>query len=104
VPAVVFNPSQDRFEPVPIDLGPETDRVFLALFGTGIRNRKYLGDVTAQVGGVGAQVFYAGPQGQFEGLDQVNVLLPRSLAGRGEVEVVLTVEGQAANAVRINIR
>ena len=103
-PVAAFNPAQSRFEPVPVDLGPDTDRLFLALFGTGIRNRKSLSDVTAKVGGADAQVVYAGPQNQFDGLDQVNILLPHSLSGRGEVDVVLTVEGQAANIVRIDIR
>ncbi len=90
--------------PAPIDLGPEGDRVFLLLFGTGIRNRIAANRVTATVGGVNAPVIFSGPQGQFPGLDQVNVEIPRTLAGRGAVDVVLTVEGAAANTVRIAIR
>ena len=35
-------------------------------------------------------------QGDLVGLDQVNVEVPRSLAGRGDVDVVLTVDGVAA--------
>jgi uncharacterized protein (TIGR03437 family) len=38
------------------------------------------------------------------GLDQVNVQLPRSLAGRGDVDVVLTVDGKIAIMVRVNIK
>jgi len=38
------------------------------------------------------------------GLDQVNVLIPRSLIGRGEVDVVLTVDGKPANTVRVAIK
>jgi hypothetical protein len=34
----------------------------------------------------------------------VNVLLPKTLAGRGEVDVVLSVDGSAANTVRLNIK
>ena len=49
------------------------------------------------------QVLYAGPQSQFVGLDQVNVLLGRSLIGRGQVNVVLTVDGKVANTVTITI-
>lgn len=45
-----------------------------------------------------------GPQGSYAGLDQVNVVLPRSLAGRGEVDVLLTVDGRAANPAKINIK
>jgi len=43
-------------------------------------------------------------QCDFTGLDQINVLVPRSLAGRGEVEVLLTVQAQMANPVRIQIK
>jgi hypothetical protein len=43
------------------------------------------------------------PQGQYPGLDQVNVRLPRSLAGRGEVNIALTVDGKAANTVTVRV-
>jgi hypothetical protein len=32
------------------------------------------------------------------------VQLPRSLAGRGEVDVLLTVDGRQANAVKVNFK
>lgn len=51
-----------------------------------------------------AEVLYAGPQGDFAGLNQINVRVPRSLAGRGEVDIALTVDGQAANVVKVNIQ
>ena len=47
---------------------------------------------------------YAGLQGQYEGLDQVNVLLPRELAGRGLVDVTLTMDSKPANTVQVAIR
>jgi uncharacterized protein (TIGR03437 family) len=89
--------------PVPIDLGAATDQVILELFGTGIRGRSALTAVTAKVGGQDAEVQYAGPQGGFAGLDQVNVRVPRSLAGRGAVDVVLTVDGKTANTVTVRV-
>jgi len=46
-------------------------------------------------------VLYAGAQGTLAGLDQVNAQLPQSLAGRGEVDVMLTVDGKPANTVRV---
>jgi uncharacterized protein (TIGR03437 family) len=88
----------------PIDLGPETDLIFLLLYGTGIRGRSSLSAVTAKIGGVDAPVEYAGPVAGFTGLDQVNVRVPRSLMGRGEVNVQLTVGGRTANTVTVNIR
>ncbi len=56
------------------------------------------------IGGGEAPVNYAGPQGGFVGLDQINVLIPRSLAGRGVVDVVLTVDGIPADTVQIVIQ
>jgi uncharacterized protein (TIGR03437 family) len=49
-------------------------------------------------------VLFADPAPGFIGLDQVNLPIPRSLAGRGEVDVVVTVEGKVANTVKINIK
>jgi uncharacterized protein (TIGR03437 family) len=88
----------------PIDLGPETEQAILMLFGTGIRARSTLAGVTATIGGTAAEVQYAGPQGDYVGLDQVNVRVPRSLAGRGDVDIVLTVDGKTANVVTVNIQ
>ena len=87
----------------PIDLGPEGDQVFLLLFGTGIRNLTT--PATAKVGGVTVPVLGAVPQGQFPGLDQVNIgPLPRTLVGKGSVEIELTIDTVQANFVKVNIR
>jgi len=93
-----------QFVTRPIDLGPEGDQVFLVLFGTGLRFRTALSAVTAKIGGVDAPVSFAGAQGSFIGLDQVNLMVPRSLVGRGEVDVALTVDGKTANTVRVQIK
>ncbi len=103
-PVAQFDAAQQRFVPRPIDLGAQTDQVFLILFGTGIRGRSSLAKVTAQIGGEPVEILYAGPQGDFVGLDQVNLKLPRTLAGRGEIEIKLSTDGTNANPVRINIR
>lgn len=89
----------NRYVPSPISLGPATDQLFLLLFGTGIR-----GAVTATIGGLPAEVLYAGPQGEFDGLDQINLRIPRGLAGRGSVDIALWADGQRANTVRIAIQ
>jgi uncharacterized protein (TIGR03437 family) len=99
-----FESALGRFVAVPIDLGPETEQVFLILFGTGIRFRSSLAAVTCRVGETNAEVLYAGEQSGFVGLDQCNVRLPRALAGRGEVDIALTVDGKAANTVRVAIK
>lgn len=86
---------------VPIDLGPATDRVYLSLYATGVRNCSY---TTVQIGGIDAQVTGSQAQGQFPGLDQVNLLLPRLLEGKGEVPLTLSACGTTSNTVRITIR
>jgi uncharacterized protein (TIGR03437 family) len=103
-PVARFDPAQGKFVAVPIDLGAETDQVFLLLFGTGVRKRSALSASTVKVGGVDAPVQFAGAQGEFAGLDQLNVLLPRSLKGRGEVTVNCVVEQRDANPVTVTIK
>ncbi len=99
-----WDATQSRFVAAPIDLGGESEQVYLILFGTGLRFRSALSGVAAQIGGANALVTYAGAQNEFAGLDQLNLLLPRSLAGRGEVDLTVTVDGKPANTVRVNIR
>jgi uncharacterized protein (TIGR03437 family) len=99
-----YDSAQQKFVAAPIDLGPAGDQLFLILFGTGIRGRSNLSATGCTIGGVAAEALYAGQQGGFVGLDQVNVRIPRSLAGRGEMDVVLRVDGVTANTVRISVK
>jgi len=90
------------FKPVPVDLGPAGDRVFLSLYGTGFRAGA---SATAKVGGVGVPVYGFAPVTAYPGLDVVNIgPLPRQLAGRGEVDVTFSVDGKAANTVGVSSR
>ncbi len=100
-PVAQYDNNLKKFVPLPIDLGPETEQVVLLLFGTGIRKRSA---VQVQIGGVAMQVDYAGAQGGYVGLDQINVRLSRALLGRGEVEARLTVDGKPANSVTLQIK
>ncbi len=99
-----LDPATNRHVPVPIDLGQAGERVFLILFGTGIRFRSSLNAVTATIGGSNAEVSFAGKPGALVGLDQVNVEVPRILAGRGNVDIILKVDGKAANTVQVSIK
>lgn len=101
---VKFDFAKGQWVALPIDLGAATEQVYLILYGTGIRLRSSLSNVTATIGGTPATVSYAGAQNDFVGLDQVNILLPRSLIGRGLVEVVLQVEGKPANGVKVSVK
>lgn len=97
-----FDPIEKRFAALPIDLGAETDRVFLILYGTGLRGRT--ASASALIGNVPTSVEYVGAQGTFVGLDQVNLLLPRSLIGRGDVDINLVMQGRMANPLRVKIK
>ncbi|MDX2032764.1 MAG: hypothetical protein SF339_18955 [Blastocatellia bacterium] len=103
-PIARWDEAQRRFVGAPIDLGAATDQVYLIVFGTGFRYRASLSGAFVKIGGLDAPPLFLGPQGGFVGLDQMNLLLPRSLAGRGEVDLVLTVDSQPANIVKLQIR
>jgi uncharacterized protein (TIGR03437 family) len=60
--------------------------------------------VTALIGGTAIQPTFAGAQNDFVGLDQINLLLPRSMAGRGDVDVAVSVDTLPANVVKISIK
>ena len=98
-PAFACTAAPGSCQPAPIDLG--TGQAYLLLFGTGIRNLRAVTEASVTVEGVSVPILYAGDQGQFVGLDQVNLLLPPELAGRGPVELILTVNSKPANTVRL---
>ena len=98
---LIFDPTTRAS--VAVDLGGERDQLFLLLFGTGLRG--FTSEVTATVGDESVPVLGAVPQGEFVGLDQINIgPLPGSLAGRGEVNILLTTDGKPANTVSVNVR
>lgn len=102
-PVAAFDESAGEFQAHPIDFrGGES--LYLLLFGTGIRGNTGLDNVTASVGGVDVPVFFAGEQGQFAGLDQVNIgPLPLSLGGEGLIDIIVRIDGVVSNTVRANM-
>lgn len=103
-PVSRLDSTTNTFVPVPIDFGAATDRLFILLFGTGISGRSSLGAVSLQVGGENAPVSFAGVQGDFAGLDQINAELSRNLIGKGSVNVNLTIDGRTANVVTLTFK
>lgn len=58
----------------------------------------------ATIGNLNLPVLFAGAQGTFVGLDQINLgPIPRELIGAGTVNVTLRVNNQPANAIQICI-
>ena len=103
-----------NYVPQPFDITVNGKPNYVVLFGTGIRNAVALnpGDENGvaestriTIDGIEARVLYAGAQGQYVGLDQINVELPASLQGGGRrVEVVVTINGSEANRVTIRLK
>lgn len=104
-PVARFDAGTSRYVPQPFNLGPIGEQVYLILFGTGIRRRTNLASVTGSVDGLGTPVSFAQAQGSLIGTDQINLgPLPRALAGRGNVNVSLNVEGRSTNVLVVTIQ
>lgn len=91
----------------PISLGPVTDRVYLEIYGTGGIRAGTPADlaatVTVTMAGVNMPMLAAVQQGQYPGMDQLNIgPLPRSL-GDGDVVIQVMVAGILANPVHFTI-
>lgn len=85
----------------PVSAGTASNSAYLVLVGSGLGSTT---QATATIGGVNATVTYAGPQGTYPGLDQYNILIPPSLAGKGQVDVIVTAAGLPSNTVNITIQ
>jgi uncharacterized protein (TIGR03437 family) len=85
----------------PLSVGGAGDTLYVELYGTGIR-----GAASVQVfaGGQSVPVLYAGGVAGYAGLDQVNLSIPRSLAGAGDVRVYVVADGAMSNAVVLNVQ
>lgn len=93
----------NSFVASPIDLGPESDVVVLLAFGSGFRNAAQ-SSLSATIGGTASTFVATAPVAGLAGLDQANILIPRSLIGRGNVDVVFMAGGKTANTVTLNIK
>ncbi len=104
-----------NFQQPPFDVVVNGRPNILVLYGTGVRRvpaanpndgNGVAESVTVTIDGKPATVLYAGAQGSFTGLDQLNIEFPTALAGQGtrRVEVVVTVGGVTANRVTVQIK
>jgi uncharacterized protein (TIGR03437 family) len=90
--------------PIVVGSGPNLSMTTLVLYGTGICGASAMSNVQVNIANLNLPVLYAGAQPTIAGLDQVNVALPASLAGRGQVVLTVTVDGQATNMVQVAIQ
>jgi uncharacterized protein (TIGR03437 family) len=87
---------------VPMAFGEADDRLFVILYGTGLRNAS--GPPECHLNGAPAPVSYAGPHSAYPGLDQINLEVPATLRDAGAVSATCTVEGMNTNGVSINLK
>jgi uncharacterized protein (TIGR03437 family) len=102
-PLARFNAGTGSFEAIPISI-TESEPAALVIYGTGFRNNALLNQVSCTIGGENVQVFFAGAQPTLPGLDQANVRLSPSLAGRSTVNIVLNVAGKTSNTVTVTVQ
>ena len=98
-----LNSVTNQYEPIPINLAAAPNATYLIMYGTGIRNAT-LDQITVLIGGQIVSPSYAGIQCCFAGLDQVNLLIPASLVGAGDVPITLTAAGVTSNTVHVVIQ
>lgn len=85
----------------PLNVGVGTQTLYVTVYGTGIRGAA---SVQAFVAGQSAPVQYAGLSPGSPGLDQVNVTIPQSLTGSGDVRVYIVADSVTSNAVGLTIQ
>lgn len=73
---------------------------YLVLFGTGVRHAQK-DTIKISIGGVDAPVLFAGAQGGFAGLDQINTQIPKGVSGL--VDVSVTIKGKSSNTVKLRV-
>lgn len=102
------------YTPAPFDITVNGKPNYVVLFGTGIRHAAATNSsdengvaesMRVTIDGIEAKILYAGAQGQYVGLDQINVELPATLQGGGRrVEVIVTLNDIPANRVTILLK
>ncbi len=108
---VSYQAQTQSYQMKEIDLGPEGERVFLLLFGVGVRNVTALTELSLDSLGEGQNPYrtpltplYAGPQGDYVGLDQMNFELPRDWQGRGTTTLIFRYKSEETNRVQIRLK
>jgi uncharacterized protein (TIGR03437 family) len=90
------------WQPATIDLGASGDAAYLTLLGSGMRNGATF---TARIGAATVPVLGVEKASEIPGVDRARVgPLPPSLNGAGQVDLVITVDGKAANAVTLRFK
>lgn len=93
-------PGQGACVFLPLNFGQAQDQLFLSIYATGLRNLKK-SDIRVMANGVDLPVDYLGPHSYFVGLDQINIRIPRSLAGTGLTDIEMRTPTGTIGAGRV---
>lgn len=77
----------------PCSVGNESQADLLVIYGTGWRNGS---GTQVKIGDQTLTPSYAGAQPDFQGLDQINVVLTKELADKKDLEITVTIPGTTA--------
>jgi uncharacterized protein (TIGR03437 family) len=88
----------------PVSLGQPGTVTTLVLYASGIRHLDSQSNVQVYLGNLRLPVAYAGVQGTYSGLDQINVNVPANLKGAGMTPLRVVVDGYSSNTVAVNIQ
>ena len=88
----------------PVDLGQPGDSAALVLYASGLRHVDSEATVAIFAGDRRLPVQYAGTQGVYTGVDQINVNLPTELRSAGPIALRVVVQGLSSNSVIVNIK
>ncbi len=94
---LLFTPATGDAAPIPAAAG---DQIYLILYGTGLRG----GPATATVGGVTVPVIGPVAQGQYAGLDQINLGPLPTRVGLGVKQIIIRQGDDLANPVTVTLR
>ncbi len=100
VPLTVSTCQQNRCQLTPLDLGQESAITTVRVVGTGFRHATGL---ACRLGGEDAKILRHGPHETLPGRDIVDIEVPRSLFGVGEVDLKLTADELESNSVTVSI-
>ena len=98
----VYETVNGTLQPLPLNLGACAQTV-LMLYATGMDKATASG-TKVTIGSVAATVQSAGPQGSLPGLDQISVVIPASLKGKGNVSIVVSAGGMTSNTVNVTVK
>lgn len=104
-PVSRFDTVSGQYLPRTILFGSPAEQLYLVAFGTGMRHLDPMApppETAAVLGAIDLAVTFLGPAPGYVGLDQVNLALPRALAGSGELPLELVVDGRRSNQVVLN--